>query len=81
VSLFKLLHPSFHMQNVCSGVPEHVHILGERELNVLYYCLMNVTMNAFILVSVNARSLSFTSYNRVADFYRAFQAKTRLKHT
>jgi membrane protein DedA with SNARE-associated domain len=27
--------------------------LGDRELNVLYYCLMNVTENSFILVSVN----------------------------
>jgi hypothetical protein len=27
--------------------------LGERELNVLYYCLINVTMNSFILVPVN----------------------------
>jgi membrane protein DedA with SNARE-associated domain len=27
--------------------------LGERELNVLYYCLMNVTVNPFIPVSVN----------------------------
>ena len=32
-------------------VHELVHILGERELNV-YYCLMNVTVNLFILVSV-----------------------------
>jgi len=38
-------------------VPEHVHILGERELNVLYYCLMNFTVNVFILVSVNPHSL------------------------
>ena len=30
-----------------------VHILGKRELNVLYYCLMNFTGNSFILVSVN----------------------------
>ena len=36
-----------------SVVPEHVQILGERELNVLYYCLINVTMNSFILVPVN----------------------------
>lgn len=36
-----------------SVVPELVHILGQRELNLLYYCLMNVTVNAFILVSVN----------------------------
>jgi len=57
-----------------------VHILGERELKVLHCCLINVTVNAFILVSVNARSLSLTLYNRVPDFYRAFQVKTRLKH-
>jgi len=37
-------------------VHELVHILGERELNVLYYCLMNVTVNSFILVSVNTLS-------------------------
>ena len=45
-----------------SVVPEHghwtivhelVHILGERELNVQYHCLMNVTVNTFILASVN----------------------------
>ena len=29
-------------------VHEHVHILGERELNVLYFCFMNVTVNVFI---------------------------------
>jgi len=56
------------------------HILGEHELNVLY-CLMNVTVNLFVLVSVNAHCLSLTSFNRVTDFYRAFQMKTRLKHT
>jgi len=43
---------------VSSVVPEHVHILGKRELNVLYYCLMNDTVNLFILVSVNVCSLS-----------------------
>lgn len=36
----------------CSVVPERVHILGERELNVLFYCVMNVTVNSSILVSV-----------------------------
>uniref|UniRef100_A0A8C6UDA6 Ig-like domain-containing protein n=1 Tax=Neogobius melanostomus TaxID=47308 RepID=A0A8C6UDA6_9GOBI len=29
-----------------TGVHEHIHILGERELNALYYCLMNETMNS-----------------------------------
>ena len=46
----------------CSVVPEHVqrtivhelvHILGERELKELYFCLMNVVVNAFILAFVN----------------------------
>lgn len=32
---------------------QRVHILAERELNLLYNCLMNITVNAFILVSVN----------------------------
>ena len=36
-----------------SVVPELVHILGKRELNILYYCLMNVPVNLLILVSVN----------------------------
>lgn len=44
-----------------SVLPEHlhwaivnarVHILGEREVNVLYYCPINVIVNSFILVSV-----------------------------
>jgi len=34
-------------------------ILGERELNVAYcyYCLMNVTVNAFILLSVHYKKI------------------------
>ena len=40
-------------------VHEFVHIFGERELNVLYYCLMNVTVNSFILVSVNGTRTRF----------------------
>ena len=53
---------------VASVLPERVHwtivhelvdILGERELNILYYCLMNVTVNAFILVYVNCTLTQF----------------------
>ena len=56
---------------IISGVPERVHLtkahdlvhnFGERELNVLYYCLMYDTVNAFILVSVNC---TFTVFNFV----------------
>lgn len=32
---------------------ERIHILSERELSVLFYCLMNVTVNSFILAYVN----------------------------
>ena len=34
-------------------VHELVHNFGERELNILYYCLKTDTVNAFILVSVH----------------------------
>ena len=43
-------------------VHELVHNFGERELNILYYCLMNDTVNAFLLVSVNG---TFTLFNFV----------------
>lgn len=56
---------------------ELVHILGERELNVLYYRLMNVTVNPFILASVND---TLSQFNFIL-FTARFQTKLRLKHT
>lgn len=32
---------------------QRIHVLDDRELKVLYYCLMNVAVNSFILVPVN----------------------------
>ena len=49
-----------HMGSV---VPERVHILGKHELNVLYYCLMNVTVNSLILISVNSTLILLTLFN------------------
>ena len=40
-------------------VHELVHILGKRELNILFYCRMNITVNVVILVSVNGTLSQF----------------------
>lgn len=67
---------------ISSVMPERiywttVHILGEHERNSLYYCLMTVTVNSFILVSANNSLDQF-----IFDQYGArFQAKPRLNHT
>ena len=45
-------------------VHELVHILGEHEPNVLYYCLMNVTVTRSFWGLWTARSLGLTSFNR-----------------
>ena len=40
-------------------IQKKVHILGERELNGAHFHLMNATVNAFILASVNGALHSF----------------------
>lgn len=40
-------------------VHELVHILGERELKVLYFCLIYIIVSAFILAFVNAALSQF----------------------
>ena len=51
------------------------------ERSLLYFHPMKVIVNAFILALWTALSHSLTSFKRVPDFHRAFQVKTRLKHT
>ena len=64
-----LLRFSYLFQSLpCSVVPETVHILGERELNILYFCRMNVIVNAFILAFVNG-ALSQFNFVHVLVFY------------
>lgn len=45
-----------------------IHTLGERKRNVLCYCLMNITVNSFILVSVKDTLSNIIFDNIVADF-------------
>lgn len=53
----------------------NVHIWGEDELNQLSSCLMNVTVNASILASVNDMLVHFIFLSLAASF----QAKTPAK--
>ena len=63
-------------------VHEHVHILGERELNVLYSrSLMNVIVNAFILAFVNGAFSQFYFFQDSARFSSSLPDENRLKHT
>lgn len=52
--------------------PERLHILGKREMNELYYSLMNVTVNTFILASVNSMLVQFI----FVQYGTRFQAQT-----
>ena len=49
-------------------VHELVHILGECELNIQYFCLMNVIVNAFILAFVNGAPSQFNFVQESARF-------------
>ena len=60
-------------------VHEFVHILGERELNVLYFCLMDVILNVFILAFVSGALSQFNFVQESARFPGKSPAKTNCK--
>lgn len=67
-----------------SDVPERIHWtivhkcihnLSEQELNILHYCLINVTANVIILVSVNDMVFQFVFF----QFWCQILGKTPIK--
>lgn len=57
-------------------ISSFAHILAQRELKLLYSCLMNVTVNTLILAFVKDTLIQFI-FVQLGD---RFQANTRLKH-